>query len=460
MHEINFKKPPHSADFELAILGCLMIHDLSIETVRPILSESDFYMGFHQDVYRAILILNRQGKPNDLVSVSAYLETQNRENQQEERQYLVDVVKNTPGSANVEYYAKGIKEKAVLRTLIRTSNDISEQCYLSQKEAKDIIDDAEARIHDLNRFSTEMESAFSTAQDVAVKAIEKLDELFNSDSHLTGLSTGFDEVDLVTAGLQPGDFIIVAGRPSMGKTSFAMNIAEKVGIYDKNYASVFSLEMPEAQLMNRVFSSVGKIPSERIRTGKLLAQDWPKLNKAVSLVQSSNLMFNDQAGLSVMQLKNFARKMDREARKRQTERNEEIRGLDLIVVDYIQLMSAEKENRTQEVSEISRGLKNLAKELKVPLIALSQLNRSLETRPNKRPVMSDLRESGAIEQDADLIFFVYRDEVYNRDSEDKGMAEIILAKHRNGPLDVFRLEFQGEYTLFKDKDFSDIPKRY
>ncbi len=448
------KVPPSAVECEASVLGGVMLNKEAIETVASILSEQDFYTSINQDIYRIILELYRHGNPYDLVAVASYMGKQNREFFEDDKAYLAEVVKNTAGSANIEYYARTVKECAVLRGLIKTCNEIEESCYHQGMDAKQIVDKAEAKIHEISGFSSESNKPFSTAQEVVAQAIDKLDELFNSDSTITGVETGFTEIDEITSGLQEGDLIIVAGRPSMGKTSFAMNIAEKVGIIDQKYSAVFSLEMPKAQLINRMLSSIGKISSENIRRGSLTGQDWPKLNKAVNLISASNLFFNDQGGLTISQLRNFSRRMDREARKKQEERKEKVRGLDLIVVDYLQLMSSEKENRTQEISDISRGLKHLAKELSVPLIALSQLNRALEARPNKRPIMSDLRESGAIEQDADLIFFIYRDEVYNPESDDKGSAEIILAKHRNGPLNNFKLDFIGEYTRFENKENS------
>lgn len=447
---IDFKKPPNAVEFESNIIGSLMISPLNIESVMPILSSHDFYTINHQLYYKTINELYKKGLPYDLPSLVTRLESIDRENIEEHKESLVAMVRNCTGSANLEYYAKGIREKSALRQLIQITNDISENCYHSPKEARDIIDEAESKVHDLANLSQSQSKVFSDAVDVASKAIDRLDELFNQDSNITGLETGFTEIDEATAGLQNGDLIIIAGRPSMGKTSFSMNIAEFSGIKNKKYTAMFSMEMPEEQLMNRVFSSVGSIPSERIRTGKMQSEDWPKLNATIQKINQANLFFNDQGGLTISQLKNYARQIDREARKRQERNKEPIVGLELIIVDYLQLMNADGENRTQEISDISRGLKQLAKELSLPLIALSQLNRSLESRANKRPIMSDLRESGAIEQDADLIFFIYRDEVYNPDSEEKGLAEVILSKHRNGALGNFKLSFVGEYTRFEN----------
>lgn len=452
--------PPHSIEFEQATLSGVMLDNEIIDDVIDLVSRSDFYTSLHQDIYQAILQLYQQDKPFDMISVAALFDAQNRQNPQDDKHYLAEMVKNTMGAANTLYYARTVREKAVLRRLIHASNDIVQSCYNTQLEAREIMDRAEQSIQSINQFNNTDEQAFSTARDLIEKSINQIDERFNSSSSITGIETRFPEFDNLTSGLQNGDLIIVAGRPSMGKTTLGMNLIENACVLQEHYGAVFSMEMPEDQLMNRMISSMGKIPSERIKTGQLMTQDWPKLNQAVQQISNANLYFNDKSNLTINQLRGYARKMDRQARKTQEKNNEPIRGLEIVMVDYLQLMNSDKENRTQEISDISRGLKHLAKELNCPVIALSQLNRSLENRANKRPMMSDLRESGAIEQDADLIVFVYRDEVYNKETEDKGKAEVILAKHRNGALGTTVLGFEGEYTRFDNVSTSPFNSEY
>jgi replicative DNA helicase len=385
-----------------------------------------------------------------------------------DKQYLIDLVSNTPGSVNIEFYAETVREKSILRSLIAVSNEISETSYFPQgKDIREVLDLAESRVMGIAEHGSGKQREYETMETLLNRAVSTIDERFNSDGSITGLATKLTEFDEVTSGLQNGDLIIVAGRPSMGKTTFSMNLAENVAMQGSPVA-VFSMEMPGEQLVLRMISSIGKIDAERIRTGKLQQEDWPSLNKAVSMLSQTQFFIDDTPALMITDLRARARRIDKDIRDAQYKKaveageespEEKVTGLGLIVIDYLQLMrgSTNTDNRVNEISEISRGLKAIAKELNVPVIALSQLSRNLEQRPDKRPKMADLRESGAIEQDADLIIFIYRDEVYNPDTDDKGTAEIILGKHRNGALANIRLTFMGQYTKFENHAGFDVP---
>ncbi|GKT12922.1 MAG: replicative DNA helicase [Thiomicrorhabdus sp.] len=455
-----FKVPPHSIEAEQSVIGGLMLSNEVFDDVTVIINERDFYTKQHQAIFGAIFELSRNNKPFDLVSCVAYLESIGRLELAGEKAYLADLVKNTAGSANILYYAQLVRDKSILRGLITASNEVSEAAYYPQgREVREILDIAESKINAIAEHGEGKERQYKTMDMLLESAINKIDELFNTEGTITGQETHLTEFDELTAGLQKSDLIIVAGRPSMGKTTFSMNLAENIATKNNTPVAVFSMEMPGESLAMRMISSIGRIDAGRMRTGQLAQDDWPKLNKAINILSQAKVFIDDTPALMITELRSRARRIDKDIRD--TQRKEAIEaghedpeahitGLGLIVIDYIQLMrgSANSENRVNEISEISRGLKALAKELEIPVIALSQLNRSLEQRPNKRPVMSDLRESGAIEQDADLIIFIYRDEVYNQDTEDKGTAEIILGKHRNGSLGTVRLTFIGEYTRF------------
>lgn len=459
-----FKIPPHSIEAEQSVLGGLMMSNDKIDDVSSIAKEFDFYTKQHQVIYATIIDLNQKSKPFDLVTVVAALEASGQLEVAGDKDYLIQVVQNTPGAANILYYAQIVREKSILRSLIQSSNEIAETCYHPEgKDIREILDVAESRIMAIAEHDSGKQRNYKVMEDLLSSALTKIDELFNSDGNITGLETHLTAFDEVTSGLQKGDLIIVAGRPSMGKTTFAMNLAENVATKSQAPVAVFSLEMPGEQLTMRMISSIGRIDATRMRTGKFKQDDWPKLNKAVSVLSEANIFIDDTPALSINELRARSRRIDKDIRDKQFAKAKEegidfpeskVTGLGLIVIDYLQLMrgSVNTENRVNEISEISRGLKALAKELNVPVIALSQLNRSLEQRPNKRPIMSDLRESGAIEQDADLIVFIYRDEVYNPDVDEreKGTAEIIIGKHRNGALANVRLTFIGEYTRFEN----------
>lgn len=457
-----FKVPPHSIEAEQSVLGGLMLSNGVYDDVSAVVNENDFYTKQHQAIFAALTALSRHNKPFDLVACVAYLDSVGQLELAGERAYLAELVKNTPGSANILYYSQLVRDKGILRGLIQASNEVSENAYFPQgRDVREILDIAEAKINSIAEHGEGKERQYKSMDVLLEAAINKIDELFNSEGTITGQETHLTEFDEITAGLQKADLIIVAGRPSMGKTTFSMNLAENIATKNNTPVAVFSMEMPGESLAMRMISSIGRIDAGRMRTGKLAQDDWPKLNKAINLLSQAKVYIDDTPALMITELRARSRRIDKDIREQQlkdaleaghAEPETQVTGLGLIVIDYIQLMrgSANAENRVNEISEISRGLKALAKELNIPVIALSQLNRSLEQRPNKRPIMSDLRESGAIEQDADIIVFIYRDEVYNPESEDKGTAEIIIGKHRNGALGTVRLTFIGEFTRFEN----------
>lgn len=435
------KVAPHSIEAEQSVLGGLMLDNNAVDKVIDVVSESDFYRKDHRLIFRAILDLSSNSQPYDVITVSDWLTQHKQLEQAGGLAYLGGLAKNTPSAANIASYADIVRERAILRQLISASTEICESCFNTEgQRSSKILDDAEKQIFKIAEDGAKGRKDFIPIKDLLVTTVDRIDALFQQDDPITGVATGYTEFDAMTSGLQPGDLVIVAGRPSMGKTTFAMNIAENAAIKLQVPVAIFSMEMPGEQLSMRMLSSIGRIDQHRIRTGRLDDDDWPRLTSAVGLLAEAKMFIDDSPALTPNELRSRARRLKRE------------HGLGLIVIDYLQLMqsSGRQENRTNEISEISRSLKSLAKELNVPVVALSQLNRSLEQRPNKRPVMSDLRESGAIEQDADLISFIYRDEVYNEDSPDKGTAEIIIGKQRNGPIGTVRLTFLGQYTRFEN----------
>ncbi len=441
--ETNYlKMPPHSIEAEQSILGGLMLDNSAWDQVADLLLENDFYRKDHQLIFHAITLLAIDNNPLDVITLSEKLESNNQLSQVGGLAYLGALAKNTPSSANIKAYAKIVKERGVLRSLISAGSRITESAFNTEgRSSKEILDRAEQLVFDIAEKGARGSTGFVGIKDLLTKCVDRIDMLFQQDDPITGVPTGFNDFDEMTSGLQAGDLIIVAGRPSMGKTTFAMNLAEHAAVDVGLPVAVFSMEMPGDSLAMRMLSSIGRIDQHKIRTGKLGDDDWPRLTKAVGILAEAPLYIDDTAALSPNELRSKARRLARENGK-----------LGLIVIDYIQLMqvTGSSENRASEISEISRNLKALAKELEVPVVALSQLNRSLEQRPNKRPIMSDLRESGAIEQDADVIVFIYRDEVYNEDSPDKGIAEIIISKQRNGPIGIVRQTFLGRYTRFEN----------
>ncbi|MFO8023953.1 replicative DNA helicase [Thiohalophilus sp.] len=435
------KMPPHSIEAEQAVLGGLMIDNSSWDQVADQVTEEDFYRRDHRLIFCAIAALAKESDPCDVVTLSEWLERHNQLDAAGGMSYLGGLAKNTPTAANIKAYAAIVRERSVLRQLTRVATEIGNLAYNPEgRNSAEVLDQAEKAVFDIAEQGARNRSGYVGIKDLLVRAVDRIDALYQSSDAYTGVPTGYTDFDDMTSGLQNSDLIIVAGRPSMGKTSFAMNLVENAAIKHQVPVAVFSMEMPGEQLVMRMMSSLGRIDQHKIRTGKLDDSDWPRLTSAVGILNEAQIYIDDTPGLSPMEVRSRARRIKRE------------HGLGLIVIDYLQLMQVggNTENRATEISEISRSLKGLAKELNVPVITLSQLNRSLEQRPNKRPVMSDLRESGAIEQDADMIVFIYRDEVYNEDSTDKGTAEIIISKQRNGPIGTARLTFLGQYTKFEN----------
>lgn len=435
------KLPPYSVEAEQSVLGGLMIDNSAWDQVADMITEVDFYRKEHRLIFRAIASQAEDSKPSDAVTLAEWLDSNNELNNVGGLSYLGSLAKNTPTAANIKAYANIVRERSIMRQLVTVGTEIANSAYNPEgRESKDLLESAEQKVFQIAEQGAKGRQGYQNIRQLLTKAVDRIDMLFQADSHITGVATGFDDFDEQTAGLQPSDLIIVAGRPSMGKTTFAMNIAENAAIKQGKPVAVFSMEMPGEQLAMRMMSSLGRIDQHKLRTGKLADEDWPRVTSAVGILSEAPLFIDDTPALTSTDLRARARRLKREHG-----------DLGLIVIDYLQLMQGSgKENRATEISEISRGLKALAKELQVPVVALSQLNRSLEQRPNKRPIMSDLRESGAIEQDADVIVFIYRDEVYNEDSPDKGMAEIIIGKQRNGPIGTTRLTFMGKYTKFEN----------
>jgi replicative DNA helicase len=436
------KVPPHSIQGEQSVLGGLMLDNATWDQVADMLVEEDFYRKEHRLIFAAIAGLAEQSQPFDLVTIAETLERRASLEDAGGLPYLVTLAEETPSAANIKSYAGIVREYSVMRQLISVGTEISDSAFHPEgRDSAELLDNAETKVFAIAEQRSKGGGGFSPIKSLLTKAVDRIETLFQQDEPITGLSTGFNDFDAMTSGLQPADLIIVAGRPSMGKTTFAMNIAEHVAIQSKKAVAVFSMEMPGDALAMRMMSSLGRIDQLRVRTGKLEDDEWPRLSSAVSMLAETQLFIDDTPALTPTEVRARSRRLKREHK-----------DLGLIVLDYLQLMQApgEGDNRTGEISAISRALKALAKELDVPVIALSQLNRSLEQRTNKRPIMSDLRESGAIEQDADLIVFIYRDEVYNEDSSDKGMAEIIIGKQRNGPIGTTRLTFLGQYTKFEN----------
>ncbi|WP_131781807.1 replicative DNA helicase [Legionella gresilensis] len=440
------KRPPHSAEAEQSIIGGLMLDNQAWDKVSTKLCEADFYRTEHRTLFRAIVELARKGQPFDVVTLLNTLKTSDELDQAGGETYLFELANNTPSVANISAYADIVREKSVQRQLIGVAGDIADAAYNpAGREVAELLDLAETKVFAIAE-QTGGDGGPESIKSILVRAVEKIDALYHNGDAITGLATGLTDLDELTSGLQPSDLIIVAGRPSMGKTTLVMNMAEHAAIRGGKPVLVFSMEMPSDSLAMRMMSSLGRIDQHRLRTGKLTDDDWPRVTSAVHMLSEAPLFMDDTPGLSPAEMRARARRVAKEYGQ-----------LGLIVVDYLQLMKVpgfKAENRTAEISEISRSLKSLAKELKVPVVALSQLNRSLEQRHDKRPVMSDLRESGAIEQDADVICFIYRDEVYNEDSPEKGIAEIIIAKQRNGPIGRVKVAFLGKYTRFEDLAFN------
>jgi len=436
------KVPPHSLEAEQSVLGGLMLDNQAWDNVADRLITDDFYRYEHRLIFNVMAGLAETGRPLDVVTLSEALEGRDQLDTVGGLAYLAELARSTPSASNIRAYADIVRERATLRKLIRAASQIADGAFSPQgRPADELVDEAERLVFQISEERPKSGGPIGMSE-LLTKAVDRIDELFNMQGEMTGLSTGFRDLDEMTSGLQPSDLVIVAGRPSMGKTTFAMNLVEHAVIANDRPVMVFSMEMPADSLMLRMLSSLGRIDQTRVRTGQLEDEDWPRLTSAVNLLKDKQLFIDDTAALSPSEIRSRARRVVREHG-----------NLALIMVDYLQLMQIPgySENRTGEISEISRSLKGIAKEFGCPVVALSQLNRSLEQRPNKRPVMSDLRESGAIEQDADIIGFVYRDEVYNPDNPDnQGLAEFVIGKQRNGPIGTVHMAFIGKYTRFED----------
>ncbi len=449
---VSLKVPPHSLEAEQAVLGGIMLDPSAWDTVIEELREEDFYRQEHRLIFHSMFQQVEAGKPVDVVTLVEALDLRDELEAAGGVEYLGDLASHARGTANIAAYAKIVRERATLRTLIRVAGEIADNSYSpAGRDVADLVDEAEKKV-----FQIADDRAGEGAGPVQINpmlksAVERIDELIKSKGGVTGLSTGFKDLDTKTSGLQNSDLVIVAGRPSMGKTTFAMNMVEHAVLTQDKPVLVFSLEMPAESLIFRMLSSIGKIDQSKLRSGKLDQEDWPKLTAAISKLKDRPLLIDDSVGVSPTEMRARARRVVRE-----------YGDLAMVMVDYLQLMQIKGfgDNRVGEISEISRSLKTLAREFDCPVVTLSQLNRGLEQRPNKRPVMSDLRESGAIEQDADIIAFVYRDEVYNEDSSDKGIAEIIIGKQRNGPIGTVRLSFLGHYLRFDNLALPDYDEAY
>ena len=438
------KLPPHSLEAEQSILGGLLLDNEAADRIGDVVAEDDFYTDAHRVIYRHITALANEGKPVDVVTLSEALASTQKLDYVGGLAYLGVLVNNVPTAANIRHYADIVRERSILRRLAATAGEIAETAFNPLgRSAKAVLDEAEAKVLHIAEQGARGQRTFAVIKDVLRDVVDRIEKLYSRDnpSDVTGVATGYTDLDRMTSGLQPGDLVIVAGRPSMGKTSLAVNMGEHVALELKLPVVVFSMEMGASQLAMRLIGSVGRLDQTKLRTGRIGPDDWERLSGALGRLTDAPIIIDETPALNAIEVRSRARRLHKQYGQ-----------LGVVIVDYIQLMQASSpgENRATEISEISRALKGLAKELKVPVIALSQLNRSLEQRPNKRPVMSDLRESGAIEQDADVILFIYRDEVYNEDSADKGVAEIIVAKQRNGPIGVVRLTFLGEHTRFEN----------
>ena len=442
----QIKLPPHSVEAEQSVLGGLLLEASALDKISDLMTDEDFYRQEHRLIYRQIVRMSEQAKPVDVITVAEALEIAGELDKVGGLPYLGGLAQNVPSAANIRRYGEIVRERSIMRKLAEVGSEIASSAYNpTGRDAAQLLDDAESKVFEIAEAGSKGKQGFIDMPPLLSQVVERIETLYARDnpSDITGTATGFTDLDRKTSGLHPGDLIIIAGRPSMGKTALAINIAENVAMDSKLPVAIFSMEMGASQLVMRMIGSVGKLNQQDLRTGRLQDDDWGRLTHALGKLNDAPIHIDESAALSSLDLRARSRRLHRQNN-----------GLGLIVVDYLQLMSSNlgkaSENRATEISEISRSLKALAKELQVPVVALSQLNRSLEQRPNKRPVMSDLRESGAIEQDADLILFIYRDKVYNPDTPDGDKAEVIIGKQRNGPIGMVPLLFQGEYTRFEN----------
>ncbi|RPJ48170.1 MAG: replicative DNA helicase [Betaproteobacteria bacterium] len=439
------RTPPHSVEAEQSVLGGLLLDNSAWDRIADVINESDFYRADHRTIFQHLAQLIEHNKPADALTVADSLERSGKLAEVGGQAYIGSLALNTPSAANIRRYGEIVRERSILRNLAAVGTAIADSAYSAHgKDALVLIDEAEAKVFQIAEAGAKTKQGFVKIDPLLTETVERIDMLYSRENKndVIGLSTGFVDLDRYTSGLQQGELIVIAGRPSMGKTALAMNMVESAALDSKKAVAVFSMEMSGPQLAMRMIGSVGRVDQHQLRTGTFKEEDWPRLVDAVGKLNDAQIFIDDTAGLNALEVRSRARRLHRQCG-----------GLSLIVIDYLQLMSGTSggrdENRATEIAEISRGLKGLAKELKVPVIALSQLNRSVDSRQDKRPMMSDLRESGAIEQDADVILFIYRDEVYNQDSPRKGIAEIIIAKQRNGPVGKIDLTFLGRHTRFE-----------
>lgn len=439
MEEALIKRvQPYSKEAEQAVIGAMMMDKDAIMTAAEVISGEDFYQKAYQVLFEAMTELFNAGKPVDLVTLQDYLKEKDVPEEISSMEYVRDLLNLVPTSANVRYYAEIVREKATLRRMIKFNEETANACYLDNEPVDAILERAEKGIFELaQRRDT---GDYVPIKEIVLNVLDRIEKSSRQKGTVTGIPTGFLDLDYKLSGLQPSDLVLVAARPSMGKTAFVLNIAQHVAFRSKKTVAIFSLEMSREQLVNRLFSLESQVDSQAIRTGNLKDSDWEKLIEGAGVIGRSNLIIDDTPGISISEMRSKCRKYKLE------------HNLDLIIIDYLQLMTGSvgkrSESRQQEISEISRSLKALARELNVPVVALSQLSRAVEGRPDKRPMLSDLRESGAIEQDADVVMFIYRDDYYNKDSEKKGIAEIIIAKQRNGPIGTVELVWLPNYTRF------------
>lgn len=440
------KIPPHDIDAEQAVLGSMLTDKDAVNAAMEKLKANAFYRDDHKTIYQAIINLYSKSEPVDIITLKDELESMDKFEQVGGFEYLASLPDKVPTTANVHKYIKIVEEKSVLRSLIKTANEIIELGYSPTEDVEDIMEDAEKKIFEI--MQSKNQKGYSPIKDVLIESFAKLEELYNRKQHVTGVPTGFIELDNKTAGLHGSELILVAARPAMGKTAFALNIAANAALRGNTAVAVFSLEMSKDQLVNRILCSEAMVDSNKVRTGKLEDDDWVKLAGAIGPLSEAEIYIDDTPGMSVMDIRTTCRKLYRE------------KGLGLVVIDYLQLIQGSNKrngSRENEISEISRSLKVLAKELNVPVIALSQLSRAVEQRPDHRPMLSDLRESGAIEQDADIVMFLYRDDYYNKETDKPGIAEVIIAKQRGGSTGTVELIWKGNYTKFLnyEKRFND-----
>ena len=446
----NDRTPPHNIEAEQAVIGAIFLVPEAFSTASELLVADDFYRASHQRIFRAMGKLSDRGEPIDLVTITTLLSNEQTLDEAGGVSYLTDLANSVPTAANIEYYSKIVEEKALLRRLIRTATDIVTTTYSQEDEVEDVLNEAERTILEVS--SRNNSGAFQSIKDVLIDVYDNIEQLHQNSASITGVPTGYRDLDHITSGFQRNDLIIIAARPSVGKTAFALNIAQNIATSTDENVAIFSLEMGADQLVSRMLCAEGNIDSQRLRTGSLEADDWGKLTMAMGSLSNAGIYIDDSPGIRVSEIRSKCRRLKQE------------HGLGMIIIDYLQLIQgseSSKENRQQEVSEISRSLKALARELNVPLIALSQLSRGVEQRQDKRPMMSDLRESGSIEQDADIVGFLYRDDYYDTESEQQNIIEIIISKQRNGPTGTVELAFVKEYNKFVDLDHryqsEDIP---